>query len=181
MISYEVMIDWDSTQWSDTPTFAGDDDISGDVAYIDLNRGKEKEEGNSPASYLQIKLKAGLHEDYCIYNVASPYYNRLRIWLPVRVRASWTTPAVWNPVFFGYISSIKINPSPNKQEVILYVTDGLDLLARQVLKQNDEEKTARSPGDAINQIANAAGWSASRRTVDVSESDSLSYPETGVY
>jgi len=181
MIQYEVMIDWDSTQWSDTPTFAGDDDISDDWAYMDLTRGKEKEEGNAPASYLQIRMKAGLHEKYCIYNVVSTLYDRLRIWLPVRVRASYTTPAVWKPVFFGYISSIKINPSPNKQEVILYVTDGLDLLARQVLKQNDEEKTAQSPGQAINLIANAAGWSASRRTVDTSESATLSYPDTGVY
>ena len=69
MIEYEIMVDWDATRWSDTPTFAGDDDISDDVAYMDLNRGKEKEEGNSPASYLQIKMKAGLHQKYCIYNL----------------------------------------------------------------------------------------------------------------
>jgi hypothetical protein len=180
MIEYEIMVDWDSEQWSDTPTFAGDDDISNDVAYMDLNRGKEKEEGNSPASYLQIKMKAGLHQKYCIYNPASSLYERLRIWLPVRVRARYDG-INWKPVFFGYISSIKVNPNPNKQEVILYITDGLDLLARQIIKQNDEEKTAMSPGDAINQIANAAGWSASRRTVDTAEAAMISYPETGVY
>ena len=174
---YQVMIDWDATNWADTPVFAGDDDISEDVAYIDLSRGKEKEEGNAPASYCQVKLKAGLCEKY------SPYKNpKMRIWLPVRVRARHSSDTGFpRPVFFGYLSAVRINPNPNRQTVSLYVTDGLDLLARQVLRQDYNTRTSLNPGGAIARIANAAGWPSARRRIDNSEGSILDYPVTGSY
>lgn len=174
---YQIMIDWDATHWSNVPTFEGDDDISEDVAYHDVSRGKEKEEGNAPASYCQIKMKAGLCEKY------SPYKNaRLRIWLPVRVRARHPGDPMGtypHPVFFGYLSAVRINPNPNRQTVSLYVTDGLDLLARQVLRQNYNRRDKMNPGGAITRIANAAGWPTSRRQIDTSEGSILEYPRTG--
>lgn len=173
---YEIVIDWDAEDWS--ADFGGDpetdDNISADVYYTDASRGKEKEEGNAPASFLQIKLKAGLHSNYSPFN-----HPDLRIWLPVRVRARYN--AVWHPLFFGYISAIRIDPSPNRQSVTIYITDGMDLLARQVLRQDYNTRHKMNPGGAINYIANAAGWSPNRRRINRTETANLNYPSTGAY
>ncbi|MCJ7669564.1 MAG: hypothetical protein MUO61_03485 [Dehalococcoidia bacterium] len=179
-ITYEVMIDWDATNWADDPVFSGDDDISDDVAYIEIVRGKETEEGNAPAATLQIRLKAGLCADYSPYNITSPYHDRIRPWLPVRIKA--THNAVVYPVYFGFISSIKIDPRPDRQTVTLYVTDGTDLLARQMVTQDPEHRTKVSDGDAIERILDAAGWSTVRRNIDKDGGDDLfNYPNTYNY
>jgi hypothetical protein len=179
-ISYEVMVDWDATNWAHDPVFSGDDDISDDVSYIETVRGKETEEGNAPAATLQIRLKAGLCADYSPYNVASPYYDRIRPWLTVRIRA--THNAVEYPVFFGFISSIKVDPRPDRQTVILYVTDGTDLLARQMITQDPEDTDSISDGEAIERVLDAAGWSPTRRNIDTNGGDDLlNYPATHPY
>ena len=180
-INYEVMVDWDGTDWAGVPDFSEDiDDISADVAYIDWSRGKDDEEGNAPASTLQVQMRYGLHSKYSLYNAASPLYGKIRPWLIIRVRAIHTATA--HPVFFGFISSIKVNPHPSKQEVIFYVTDGIDLLARQLITQDYESKSKMSDGEAVESVLNVAGWSANRRDIDITGgADLLNYPDSYVY
>lgn len=186
-ITYEVMVDWDGTDWKVDPDFSeAIDDISDDVAYINTTRGKDSEEGNAPAATLQIKMKAGLCSKYSPFNVASVLWDagvgatRIRPWLIVRIIATHLT--IPYAVYFGFLSSIKIDPRPDKQQVTLYVTDGTDLLARQIITQDYDNKTEMSDGDAIDKVLDAAGWSATRRALDTSGgTDLLKYPETYQY
>jgi hypothetical protein len=186
-ITYEVFVDWDGTDWAAAPDFSeAIDDISDDVAYIDMARGKDSEEGNAPAATLQIKMKAGLCAKYSPFNAGSVLWDagvgatRIRPWLIVRIIATHLT--IPYARFFGFISSIKIDPRPDRQQVTLYVTDGTDLLARQLIGQDYDDKTEMSDGEALERILNAAGWSATRRTLDTSGgADLLRYPETFSY
>lgn len=179
-VTYEIYVDWDAVNWAADPIFSGDDDISDDVAQIITTRGKETEEGNAPAATLQIRMKAGLCDKYSPFNSSSPLYGRIRPWLPVRIRA--THNSVTHDVYFGFISRITINPKPDRQEVTLYVTDGTDLLARQMVAQDPSITTRMSDGDAVDRILNAAGWSPNRRDIDKDGgSDLLGYPQTTIY
>ena len=179
-IIYEVYVDWDGTDWQATPDFSqAIDDISDDVAYIDISRGKEREEGNAPASFMQVKIKAGLHEKYSLYNASGVLYGKIRPWLVIKVIA--THSVIEYPLFYGFISSIKVNPLPSKQEVIIYATDGMDLLARQLISQDYENRTVMTDGAAVGLVADAAGWSAAKRDIDIDGGDILNYPITGAY
>ena len=179
-ITYEVYVDWDGTDWQATPDFSeGIDDISNDVSYIDISRGKEREEGNAPASFMQVKMKSGLHAKYSLYNTGSVLYGKIRPWLVIRARAVHS--AVTYPIFFGFISSIKVNPHLNKQSVTIYATDGMDVLARQLITQDYEDRTVMTDGAAVGLVADAAGWSATKRDIDVDGGDILNYPAIGRY
>jgi len=180
-ITYEVMVDWDMTDWADDPDFTGTyDDISNDVASISWIRGKEREAGNSPASTLEIKMQVGLCSKYSPVNTTGDLYLKLLPWRIIRVRAYFGT--TWYNLFFGYISKYRINPHPDIQSVSLYCTDGLDLLARQLVKQDYNTRTSMSDGTAIGHILDAAGWSTSRRDIDTDGgSKLLNYPTVGVY
>lgn len=179
-IEWEVMVDWDATDWAADPDFSEDiDDISEDVNFNGWQRGKDTEEGNAPSGIHEIRIKAGLHAKYSIYNTSSPLYGKIRPWLPIRIRAIHDENTY--PVFKGFISSIKVDPHPDKQEVYFYVTDGTDLLARQLITQDYDNREQMSDGEAINKVLDAAGWSSTQRDIDTSGGDILNYPLTGVY
>lgn len=182
-MTYEVCVDWDAIDWAAEPDFSEDyDTISGDVDtdgtnFISWNRGKEREPGNAPAATLELKMKPGLHEKYSPWAVGSP----VRPWLPIRVRAliEGFDPI---PVYAGFISRITINPHRNVQSVSLYCTDGTDLLARQMITQDPEDKELMSDGAAIGLILDAAGWSSTRRDIATDGGDDLlGYPATYAY
>lgn len=179
-ITYEVMVDWDATDWAATPDFGqAIDDISDDIAYISWRRGKQREEGNAPAATLEIKMKPALHGKYSPFTTGD-LAGKIRPWLPIRVRAYYN--ASYYAQFFGFISRIKINPWVDVQSVSFYVTDGIDLLARQLVVQDPNSKTPMSDGDAINLLLDAAGWSDVRRNIDDDGGDELlNYPDTGVF
>lgn len=180
-ITWEVMVDWDSTDWSAEPDFSEDiDDISDDVIYDGWFRGKNLEEGNAPAGTFDLRIKPGLHEKYSLYNSSSPLYGKIRPWLPIRIRAIHNS--ITYAVFRGFISSLKVNPRPDKQQSYMYITDGSDLLARQLVTQDFNNREKMSDGDAVGKVLDAAGWSATQRDVDNDGGDDLvNYPQTGVY
>jgi hypothetical protein len=180
-ITWEVMVDWDAINWAAEPDFSEDiDDISDDVNFNGWTRGKEIEEGNAPSGTHEIKLKAGLCDKYSIYNVSSPLHDKIRPWLPIRIRA--IHDSITYPVFAGFISSIKVDPSPDKQAVYIYITDGTDLIARQLITQDFDTREQMSDGEAIGKILDAAGWSLTRRNLDTNGGDDLlNYPQTGEY
>lgn len=179
-ITYELMVDWEATDWNATPDFTQDiDDISADLQHIGIDRGQNREEGNSPAATLELQLKPGLVSKYSPYNTGSVLYPYVRPWLPVRIRA--THNSVTYPKFAGWISRIAINPHKDIQSVYLYVTDGADLLARQLVTQDYDTRAQMSDGAAVGTILDAAGWNASKRTLGSGGDDLLNYPAVGVY
>jgi len=178
-ITYHVHIDWDATSWAATPDFSqAYDDISADVNHLIWLRGKDHEDGNSPAAVLEINIKPGLHDKYSPFTTGT-LAGKIRPWLPVRVRIEHSGVEI--PQYFGFVSRIAVNPHRDVQSATLYCTDGLDLLARQLLSQNYDKRTRMSDGAAVARIANVAGWSSTRRDIDTSGGEIFSYPETGSY
>ena len=180
-ITWEVMVDWDATDWAVTPDFTqAIDDISADINFSGWQRGKNTEEGNAPAGTHEIKLTPGLHQKYSIYYVPSPLHNKIRPWLPIRIRAMHDGNT-YN-VFSGFISSIKVDPHPSKQMVYIYVTDGSDLMARQLITQDYDTRTQMSDGEAVERVLDSAGWDPLKRNIDIDGGgDLLQYPQTGEY
>ena len=142
-VTFEVKVDWDATDWAADPDFSeAYDDISGDVdigGVIGLNwqRGKQKEEGNAPAATLTVKLRRGLCERYSPFTT-SALAGLIRPWVPIRVRAYYD--GAYIPAYAGFISKISINPSLASESVTFYCTDGIDLLARQLITQDTTDK-----------------------------------------
>lgn len=185
VITYEVCVDWDATNWAVEPDFSeAYDTISGDVDADGINfvgwmRGKEREEGNAPAATLQIRMIPGLCQKYSPYTTGV-LAGKIRPWLPVRVRASHNS--IWYSCFAGFIAKMSIDPDPDIQSVIFYCTDGIDLLARQKVTQDSSSKTICSDGDATDKVLDAAGWSKIRRRIDKRGGDDLlAYPATHPY
>ena len=171
-VMYFVRVDWDMTEWSNFPSFDGPyDDISTEIASVSVSRGKNDEAGNSPAATCDIRLIAGLCWKYSPVNTASPLYGLVLPWRPIQVQAVWG--GNYYTLYTGFMSKITINPNPNIQSVNFYCTDGMDLLARQLITQNYDLRNTQSEGDAVNTVLDAAGWG-SQRSVDTGST--LQYP-----
>lgn len=184
-IIYDVAVDWDAIDWAAEPDFSQEyDNISGDIDldginYIGWNRGKQKEEGNAPAATCEIRMRPGLCDKYSPFTTGV-LAGKVRPWLPVRVRIFWDS--VFIPCYFGYINKILIDPNPDLLGVAFYCTDGTDLLARQLVAQNPNSKSLMSDGAAIGKILDAAGWSATRRNIQIDGGDDLlGYPVITTY
>ncbi len=178
-ITYEVHVDWDATDWTDTPDFSeAIDDISDYVKNIYTDRGKKVEQGNTPAGTLDITLN---NEDkrFSPTYAASPIViaGDIRPWLPVRVRATVTGGAAID-FYTGFISRISVNPLPDIQEAYLYCTDGMDLLARNVVAVDKSDRSMVTDGAAIGYVLDAAGWPAGKRSIDVDTGAIVNYPTT---
>jgi len=176
-ITYEYMVDWDAVDWRATPDFSeAIDDISDYVKPMNIDRGKDNELGNAPAGTLTITLKNGDNRFSACY-AASPLFGKIRPWLPVRVRATVVGVAT-HVVYTGFISKISVNPHINVQEAYLYCTDGMDLLARQVVTQDGNTRTTTSDGGAFNKVLDASGWPSTKRAVDTDGGQIINYPAT---
>jgi len=177
-VVWEVMVDWDMTDWAATPDFTQpEDDISVDVQYVNPSRGKEREAGNSPAATCQLRIKPGLHAKYSPVNSIGPLHGRLLPWRAVRCRAYYD--GNYYTKFTGFISSISIDPSPDKQSVSIYCTDGMDLLARQFIVEDWDAKVSMTEGETMGAILDAAGWSAAKRSL--SAGGDVTYPVPVAY
>jgi hypothetical protein len=164
-IAWEVFVDWDMTDWSAVPDFAqAEDDISADVETVGVIRGKDTEAGNIPAGTFEIRLRndLALALKYSPVNASSPLVGRLKPWRRVRIRALYN--GVYYPVFAGFIAKyhLKVNAKTLDTSVILYCTDGIDLLARQQITEDWDNRVDLSEGEAVGAILDAAGWGANR-------------------
>jgi len=189
-VDYEVCIDWDAEHWAGDHDFSGDDDITSDVRALSWRRGKQREEGNAPAATLEIGIKPAVFNEGTEIMKYSPFSgmrpgNMMRPWLPVRVRAmglDGTPFAKPISIYYGYVSSIQINPHPSLLSVSFYCTDGTDLLARQIITQNPANRQTMSDGEAVELILDAAGWNLNRRRIDERGGDDLlAYPSCHPY
>ena len=176
VIVYEVMIDFDATDWTATPTFAGTDDITDYVKEVYWERGKDQESGNHIAGTLNIEIDNS-SKNFSPPYAAGDYYGKWRPWLPVRVRATIDGGANIT-IYTGFISRLKVNPSLDSPVATLYCTDGMDLLARNMVTQNEDDRTLMNDGEAVGRVLDAAGWSKDKRTIDSSGSEIVKYPTT---
>lgn len=174
-MTYEVHVDWDAVDWRDTPDFSeGIDDISAYVKYISTDRGKKVEQGNIPAGIIDIALRND-DKRFSPPYAASPLFGKMRPWLPVRVRATVTGGGAI--VFYtGFISRISVDPHIDVQVAHLYCTDGSDLLARNLVTHNKEERVLDTDGAAIDHVLDAAGWPTNKRNIDVDTDEIVNYP-----
>jgi len=180
-ITYEVKVDWDATDWMVTPDFSQDiDDISAYVKKIYTDRGKKVELGNIPAGTLDIILK-NADKRFSPTYAASPIViaGEIRPWLPVRVRATINGDS--QVVYTGFISRIAVNPHLDVQEAYLYCTDGMDLLARNMVAVDKSNRSMVTDGAAIGYVLDGAGWPTSKRSIDVDAGAIVNYPKTTDY
>lgn len=176
----EIMVDWDATDWTAIPDFSeAIDDITRFVKRIFPDRGKKVSLGNYPAGTLDVILN-NADKRFSPPYAAGPLFGKIRPWLPIRVRYTVTGGSA-ETVFTGFISKIKINPHLDVQEAYLYCTDGMDLLARQMIALDTGERSMITDGAAVNAILDAAGWPADKRAIDLDTPPIVNYPATGEY
>ena len=176
-ITYEVHVDWDATDWTATPDFAeGIDDITGYVKKIYIDRGKKVELGNTPAGTLDIILRNSDKRFSPVY-AAGPLFGKMRPWLPVRVRATVTGGAAIT-FYAGFISRISVNPHLDVQEAYLYCTDGMDLMARNMVSVDKGNRSMITDGAAVGRVLDGAGWPSSKRSIDTDTGAIVNYPTT---
>lgn len=185
-ITFEVCVDFDAVDWAATPDFSeaydniSDDVETGGVVGLDWQRGKQKEEGNAPAATLTVKLRRGLCEKYSPFTTDANLAGKIRPWLPIRVRSYHL--AAYKVQYTGFIGRMSFDPALSMQSTVFYCTDGTDLLARQLITQDPDEKEICSAGQAIHKILDASGWPRSKRNIDMDGgSDLLAYPQSTPY
>ena len=179
-ITYEVHVDWDATNWLSDPDFSeAIDNITDYVKKISTDRGKKVELGNTPSGTLDIILINSDQRFSPVY-AAGPLFGKMRPWLPVRVRATVTGGAAIT-FFAGFISKISVNPHLDIQEAYLYCTDGMDLLARNMVAVDKGNRSMVTDGAAIGYILDGAGWSSSKRNIDTDTGAIVNYPTTTEY
>jgi hypothetical protein len=154
--TYEICVDWDCTDWAGAHDFtAPTDDISNYVKGFTITRGAKPDDQIYPAATLELILENSSGVFYPT-NSEGGYYEKIRLWLPIRVRATYSE--VTYNLFYGYINRITCSPLLSKKEAYFYATDGIDQLAKAILIQDMDDKTTMTDGEAIHSILNAAGW-----------------------
>jgi len=175
-VVYEYMVDWDADDWTATPDFSeGIDDITNYVKSHYMQRGKNDEAGNVQSGTIDITLH-NADKRFSPPYAAGPLYGKIRPWLPIRVRA--TMNGTTETFYTGFISRIKVDPSVESNEAYLYCTDGMDLLARQMVTQDGNTRTTMCDGEAVGKVLDASGWPAGKRAIDVDAGDIIKYPTT---
>lgn len=177
--TYSIAIDFDNTEWNGTHDFTTTgDDITDDVKAFRISRGKDKDSNSYPAATLELTIENS-SGNYYPTNLSGTPGPKVRLWLPVRVQATYDE--VTYNLFYGYINRITAYPIKNKQEIYFYCTDGIDLLGKQIVIQDMDNKTVMNDGEAIGTVLDAAEWNASRRAIDVDGGDITNFPDTFEY
>ena len=185
-MTFEVCVDFDAVNWAAIPDFSeAYDNISDDVninGIVGLSwfRGEQQEEGNAPAATLTVNLRRGLCQKYSPFTTDADLAGKIRPWLPIRVRAYHL--GAYTVEYTGFIERISIDPALAIQSVIFYCTDGTDLLARQLITQDPNDKEVCSDGEAMHKILDAGGWPRAKRDIDTDGGDDLlDYPASTSY
>jgi hypothetical protein len=175
--TYSVKVDWDCADWSGAFDFsqAIDDITDYVIPPIKIARTSSPGDWVYPAATMEIKLNNESGRFYPTLNT-SPLFGKIRIWLPVQVIMTHLT--IPYTTFTGFICRFSANPLKGNQEIYLYVTDAMDVLAKQIIIQDMDNKTTMTDGEAVIEVLNAAGWSAARRTIDLTGGDIITMPDT---
>lgn len=174
-----VYVDWDATHWNRTPDFSQlIDNITSYVKTVDIRRGQKTEYGNTPAGTCQIVLDNSSKRFSPVYT-SGALYGKIRPWLPMKVTDT-VDSSTYN-LYTGFISRISCMPNAQKQEAVFYCTDGTDLLARQIARQQSDQRTQGTDGAAIAALLDVAGWSSSRRSIDTDGGSLVQFPRTETF
>jgi hypothetical protein len=181
-LTYSVMIDWDCTDWAADPQFTTDTTGMRDVTSyvkppIRISRGSKPEDWVYPAATLELKLNNTSGVFYPTLATGA-LYALIRLWLPIKIVA--THLLIDYPLYYGYICGYAASPLNSNQDIYIYATDGMDVLAKQIVIQNMDSKLAMSDGAAIIAVLDAAGWG-TRRIIDLTGEDIIRMPETFAY
>ena len=60
----------------------------------------------------------------------------------------------------------------------MYCTDGMDLLARNMVTQDETNRAKVNDGEAVGKVLDAAGWPVAKRSIDTEGSSIVEYPLT---
>ena len=154
--TYQVYVDWDCADFAGVHDFTtAIDDISADVKHLRISSGKDKDSNTYPAATLEMVLENSSGKYYPTAT-SGDLVGKVRLWLPVKVEATYAT--VVYPLYYGYINRITAYPIKSKQDIYIYATDGIDLLAKTIVVQDMDDKTIMNDGEAVSQVLNAAGW-----------------------
>lgn len=171
-----IYVDWEAVQWNRPSAFLGEyDDITEYVKSVDIKRGMKTEYGNTPAGTCQIVLDNS-SKMFSPVHAAGPLYGLIRPWLPVKVTG--TVGGMAYDVYTGFISRITCYPHAQKQQAVLYCTDGIDLLARQIARQQSDDRITGTDGDAIDALLDVADWPSAMRSIDQDGGNIVNAPRT---
>src|SRR6266508_956787 len=137
-------------------------DVTADVKRVSFQRGQAGElEAASPGT-CQIVLDntAGTYDPL---NPSSPWSGLLDVGVAVWVKAVWQT--VTYPLYRGFTDSISIDAGFDPT-VTLGCTDGLEVLARAVLRSGFPYPDGETTGQRINRILDGAAWPTTLRKID---------------
>jgi len=185
--TFDVRVDWDCADWagvhdfSDPPEARTYDDISGYVSRTKpprIAKNKKPDDWVYPAATLELILN---NESKIFYptNSESVLFGKIHIWLPIRIIATHLT--IEYPLYYGFINKLICYPFKDKKHVYLYATDGIDVMAKAIVIQDMDDPTIMSDGESVDLLATAGGWSADRRSIDMTGGDIINHPDTFVY
>jgi hypothetical protein len=175
-VGYFVFVSWNTVGWQTEPDWLGEyDDISEYVEDWHIVDGKDSEAGNYVASTLDLILK-NESKIFTPTYVPGPLHGLL---LPMKqvIFLSSHNDVVY-PLFYGYIDQLTVKPHWEAKQAELYCTDGMDVLARQLISQDWNNRMKMTAGAAVGKILDAAGWSPTRRVLDTMGGANLNYPES---
>jgi len=155
LATIEVLVSWDGTGNFD----GAYDDITADVKYLRIRRGRNSELGFAEMGTLEMRVKDA-NGKYSPENSSGVLYGSLLPKRQVKVRGSLGGEI---NIFCGYLEEIVCHPNLEQQESYLYVVDGLDFLSRAEISGTLYKNTAS--GTLVGHILNAANWPATARTI----------------
>ena len=178
--TYSVKIDWDCADWAGAFDFSQtiDDVTSYVIPPIRIARTSKPDDWVYPAATLELKFN-NLSGRFYPTLATSPLFGKIRIWLPVQVVV--THLAIPYTIYTGFICGFAAKPLKGEQDIYIYATDGMDVLAKQIIIQDMDDKANMTDGEAVIEILNAVGWSAVRRTIDLTGGDIIKMPDTFAY
>lgn len=160
--TYVVEVDWNNdADYGDTG-----EDITSRVLSVEWTRGRDVASqltGRSSGGHCTIILN-NESGDYSPFNTLSPLTGNLLPARKIRIRSTAPTAAT---LWTGFINKIEPMPSLN---VNLARIDAIGPLAHiNRWKSSVLMKTNRNTGDAIGDVLDDIGWSASDRTIDTGD------------
>lgn len=110
--TFAVWVDWDCTDWAADPHFTTDTTGMRDITSyvkppIRIARTSKPDDWVYPAATLEVKLN-NISGVFYPTLATGALYGKIRIWLPIKVRATHLTLPY--PLFYGFICGYAASP-----------------------------------------------------------------------
>lgn len=166
-VTFNVYIDWDNDGTVASGAFEANETVTANVLGIrtPLAWSFGRDTARSIATIKPGTVTIELNNNSKLYSpdyAAGALFGNLGPGKPVRIRA--THNAINYDIFWGYIDSYELNPHQETRSVRLTCQDALGRFGEQIITTPLFESI--QTGEAIEEILDAAGWSASKRSID---------------